>query len=203
MCAFVFPQQENRQSTEAAFCLGAEMARKRKAQIPGDIRDKVLKRDGYRCRYCGSGTGTLHMDHVYPESKGGETTISNLVTACARCNTKKSYQVGMWPKPLGYWDEHDAVNAKHQKELAQLETKYSRITKVERDAAVMEFINSQREKPDMWWRVLAFSSICIAAGIVLAPSSTFGSILLWIGAMVGFLSFGASISRKMLLRSKK
>lgn len=83
------------------------MARTPKVQISSDIRRRVLKRDGQRCRYCGSKQEPFHMDHVYPESKGGETTVNNLVTACGPCNFKKSYTVGMWPKPIGYWNEQD------------------------------------------------------------------------------------------------
>lgn len=77
----------------------------RKMAIPSDLRKKVLERDGYRCRYCGSFDGPFEMDHVYPESKGGETSVKNIVTACHKCNNKKSYNVGLWPKPIGYFDE--------------------------------------------------------------------------------------------------
>jgi hypothetical protein len=61
------------------------------------IRHRVFERDNYTCRYCGSKEGPLHADHVYPWSKGGETSIENLVTACRSCNGKKSNKVGMWP----------------------------------------------------------------------------------------------------------
>lgn len=59
-----------------------------KAKIPSNIRDEVLERDNYTCRYCGSKTN-LTLDHVYPESKGGEATPENLVVACRSCNSKK------------------------------------------------------------------------------------------------------------------
>lgn len=68
--------------------------------ISAELRAKVLKRDGCACRYCYSTKGPFHMDHVYPFSKGGETTYANLVTACARCNVKKGARVGLWPRPL-------------------------------------------------------------------------------------------------------
>jgi len=54
----------------------------------------VMQRDGFRCRYCGKSPAThagvtLHIDHVKPRSKGGETTLENLVTACSECNLGK------------------------------------------------------------------------------------------------------------------
>ena len=64
------------------------------------MRAHVLERDGYRCRFCGSTEGPFHLDHVYPVSKGGETTVNNLVTSCRRCNGKKSNKVGIWPNEL-------------------------------------------------------------------------------------------------------
>lgn len=76
-----------------------------------EIRQQVFKRDGYRCRYCGSTAGPFHADHVYPYSKGGETSIENMVTACATCNTSKSSKVGLWPKPIGYFDPKPHINA--------------------------------------------------------------------------------------------
>lgn len=69
----------------------------KRTPISKEIRQQVLKRDGYRCRYCGSHSEVFHMDHVYPISKGGETTVNNLVTACPSCNIKKKDRVGVWP----------------------------------------------------------------------------------------------------------
>jgi hypothetical protein len=68
--------------------------------IPQWMKEEVLARDGYACRYCGSMDGPFHMDHVYPVSKGGETSVNNLVTACPRCNVKKHNKVGVWPWPV-------------------------------------------------------------------------------------------------------
>lgn len=66
---------------------------RQKGAVAVGLRFKVFMRDGFRCRYCGvsvdSGT-VLHADHVIPESKGGPTTLDNLVTACIDCNLGKS-----------------------------------------------------------------------------------------------------------------
>ena len=69
------------------------------------IRGRVFQRDGWRCRYCGSAALPLHADHVYPVIAGGETTEDNMVTSCQRCNAKKHVKIGVWPKPIGYFDE--------------------------------------------------------------------------------------------------
>lgn len=53
------------------------------------IRSSVYARDDYTCRYCGSRGVELECDHVVPVSKGGATTLENLVTACRPCNRSK------------------------------------------------------------------------------------------------------------------
>lgn len=61
--------------------------------IPPQLRFRVLQRDGFRCQYCGrsqQGGAVLHLDHVVPFSKGGETSEGNLITACDECNLGKS-----------------------------------------------------------------------------------------------------------------
>src|SRR5258708_36148666 len=72
-------------------------------------RIKVIERDNYTCRYCGNTSPPFHADHVYPYSKGGETSINNMVTACQRCNVKKGSKVGIYPKPIGYFKNKDRV----------------------------------------------------------------------------------------------
>jgi 5-methylcytosine-specific restriction endonuclease McrA len=69
-----------------------EKIRKRGTVAVG-LRFDVFTRDGFRCRYCGASAddgAILHADHVIPESKGGPTTLENLVTACIDCNLGKS-----------------------------------------------------------------------------------------------------------------
>lgn len=46
------------------------------------LREEVIKRDGRKCRVCGS-TEHLQVDHIRPVSKGGQTVRSNLWTLCA------------------------------------------------------------------------------------------------------------------------
>ena len=58
------------------------------------LRYKVLSRDRFRCVICGAspakdGTVELHVDHVFPWSKGGQNTEGNLRTLCFKCNLGK------------------------------------------------------------------------------------------------------------------
>lgn len=55
-------------------------------------RFEVLKRDGFRCRYCGATAleTPLHVDHVIARAAGGTDDPTNLVAACATCNLGKS-----------------------------------------------------------------------------------------------------------------
>lgn len=65
---------------------------KRYAHVPykGVIltRHNVFKRDNHTCQYCGDNRN-LTLDHLIPRSKGGQSSWTNLVTACKNCNTKK------------------------------------------------------------------------------------------------------------------
>jgi len=51
-------------------------------------RTSVLRRDRFRCAYCGRTGHTL--DHVLPISRGGTSTWLNTVTACGSCNGRKA-----------------------------------------------------------------------------------------------------------------
>ncbi len=57
------------------------------------LRALILMRDGARCQLCGAEArngATLHVDHMVPWSKGGETTLQNLQVLCHVCNIGKS-----------------------------------------------------------------------------------------------------------------
>jgi len=51
-------------------------------------RNRLFKRDGHECVYCGS-KRNLTVDHIIPKSKGGQNTWTNLITCCFNCNTRK------------------------------------------------------------------------------------------------------------------
>ncbi|KAF8714179.1 hypothetical protein HU200_028192 [Digitaria exilis] len=51
-------------------------------------RKNILYRDDFTCQYCSS-RENLTIDHIIPISRGGKWEWENLVTACARCNSRK------------------------------------------------------------------------------------------------------------------
>lgn len=51
-------------------------------------RTALMRRDDYRCAYCGRRAETI--DHVQPRSRGGKHTWENCVASCAPCNHRKA-----------------------------------------------------------------------------------------------------------------
>lgn len=65
-----------------------------------EVRQAVIARDGFTCRYCGCDVDVPHLDHVIPFSRGGKTTIENLVVSCRSCNaSKKDRDLSGWRRP--------------------------------------------------------------------------------------------------------
>ncbi len=79
-----------------------EGKRKQSGRTPRNVnwrlRATVLIRDNCICKMCGASpaknsTVVLHVDHVNPWSKGGETVLENLQTLCSVCNVGKSNEI--------------------------------------------------------------------------------------------------------------
>jgi hypothetical protein len=70
---------------------GIRRARAKRNGIPNATRFRILKRDGYACRYCGRRPPavTLEVDHAESAVDGGSNVDVNLVTACVDCNNGK------------------------------------------------------------------------------------------------------------------
>jgi 5-methylcytosine-specific restriction endonuclease McrA len=135
----------------------------RRPSISKRLRFEVLKRDQFRCQYCGaqavetplvvqpasdmideiSAAGAdsdtppvrLHVDHVVARAKGGLDHIANYVTACEACNLGKGARA---------LDDHTAVRLQHNEvarraahvEQLQLVARYHReIMQAETDEA--------------------------------------------------------------------
>ena len=69
-------------------------AHRTKREISERLRFRILVRDGFRCGTCGASPLEnrgieLHVDHIVPWSKDGETVPENLATKCSRCNLGK------------------------------------------------------------------------------------------------------------------
>jgi hypothetical protein len=64
---------------------------KTKRDISARLKVQVLIRDGNTCRLCGvTVTGdNIHIDHIKPWSKEGETVLENLQVLCSTCNLAK------------------------------------------------------------------------------------------------------------------
>lgn len=73
-----------------------------KRNVTAGMKYKILERDGFRCIYCGkqSTESELHIDHVIPFSKGGKTSVENLITACSECNLGKHDKTSVHEKRL-------------------------------------------------------------------------------------------------------
>ena len=55
-------------------------------------RLRILERDGSACKGCGS-VDALCIDHIFPASRGGDSSDANLQVLCSACNTKKGNKV--------------------------------------------------------------------------------------------------------------
>jgi hypothetical protein len=81
--------------------------------ISKKLRFEIFKRDKFTCQYCGESAPKviLHIDHIYPLSKGGENDIMNLITSCQSCNAGKSNKI--------LSDNEILLKRKHQLDIIQ------------------------------------------------------------------------------------
>ena len=93
------PPPQNQIGAELAALEPSTQATTPKRRTRRDISDRqrfrILVRDGFRCKTCGASplkeSGVeLHVDHILPWSKGGETVDENLECKCKQCNLGKS-----------------------------------------------------------------------------------------------------------------
>ena len=92
---------ETKQGSVGSTVQAGSAKHRTRREVSDRQRFRILVRDGFRCRACGASPLTqagveLHVDHVLPWSKGGETTDDNLLTMqavqfgqgkCVRCLT--------------------------------------------------------------------------------------------------------------------
>lgn len=60
--------------------------------IGARLRFEILKRDNFRCQYCGAAAPNvqLQIEHILPVIAGGTNDPDNLCAACQRCNAGKA-----------------------------------------------------------------------------------------------------------------
>ena len=56
-------------------------------------RKNILRRDSYKCAYCGRSDLPLTIDHVVPKARGGTDSWENLVCACTFAIIKKGIEL--------------------------------------------------------------------------------------------------------------
>jgi len=71
-----------------------KVKKRTRREISERQRFRILLRDGFRCLSCGASPIKqpgidLHVDHILPWSKGGETKDENLQCKCSKCNLGK------------------------------------------------------------------------------------------------------------------
>lgn len=67
------------------------------------LRFEVFHRDSFTCQYCGRRPPevVLELDHIYPQSRGGQSEELNLITSCLDCNRGKSDKILSQSTPHG------------------------------------------------------------------------------------------------------
>lgn len=91
-----FGQFERPRSVELVRYVYTKWMYEREGEV-APTRRGILKRDNYTCAYCGK-DGATTIDHIMPQSRGGENTWLNLVAACQKCNNIKDDRT---PKEAG------------------------------------------------------------------------------------------------------
>ena len=84
------------------------------------IKNKIFKRDGYKCVICGRGKEDgveIHADHKVPIQKGGKNSLENGQTLCSEHNIlKKKYSQTEFGKKFMIKLYKDSVQ-KHDKKM--------------------------------------------------------------------------------------
>jgi len=86
-------------------------------------RERIFRRDRYRCSYCGEvfAAPELTLDHVEPRMRGGDQSEGNLVTCCHACNAAKAGEAA-W----SYLAKHPDVRTRFLEAAASCDTSYAR-----------------------------------------------------------------------------
>lgn len=83
-----FPFDKDGKRILGAFLHGSNMTRDASRGPTPLQRERIFKRDGYACVYCGNTAEVI--DHVIPYSYRKDSSDNNLVAACRVCNSTVS-----------------------------------------------------------------------------------------------------------------
>lgn len=120
------------------------------------LRYDVLKRDNFRCQLCGASAKDgikLHVDHIFPVSKGGKTEMSNLRTLCERCNMGKSDKIEEVhvDLPLNDYAPNETIKTYTPDEFARLVDSMSEKELIEKlSEANIEYVDKRRFGGCLW-----------------------------------------------------
>ena len=121
-------------------------------------RQKVLNKTNGICAHCGLELNlkTFTVDHYIPKSKGGVSTIDNLIPLCEKCNVNKDNKI---LEPLV---AYPYINIKYENDLIRLYNIYC--NKIEQKEQKEQKSNKQQaeQKIDKTENYLDLSSIEIA-----------------------------------------
>ncbi len=94
--AFVIRGGINREGRQSVLKLPSILASDGTVKLSGFVpplsNNFLFRRDQYLCLYCGLefNSEQLSRDHIVPASRRGTDSWTNVVTACKRCNHRKS-----------------------------------------------------------------------------------------------------------------
>ena len=86
-------QKRNSRSKFCDICGTPLEEREGRIKLPHGMKEKVFRKDGYRCRMCGASKEDgieLTIDHIIPLAAGGTNDLDNLQTLCRECNENKA-----------------------------------------------------------------------------------------------------------------
>ena len=122
-------------------------------------RQNILNKSGGICAHCGVELTlkTFTVDHYIPRSKGGSSTMDNLIPLCSKCNSDKDSKI---LEPL---IAYPYINIKYENELIRLYNIYHNKVGEKRAKERRAKIEQQAEqKTDKTKNCLDLSNIEIA-----------------------------------------
>lgn len=84
-----------RSATENRGCGRQEYAEKLLDGRWINIRQRILERDGGRCRVCNDGNSELHVHHRKYTGEPWNAPLNDLITLCATCHSKAHVKPGV------------------------------------------------------------------------------------------------------------